>query len=95
MQAYCQVVTIENRLNATIEATLRAGSPERWTLSPSSILLRPRQRVDVRVHLRVLRFAQRRKAELHGQRDVFHIKVRHVPLDSEPCRSTAGAKLTS
>lgn len=72
------MVSIENKLNATVEATLRAGSPERWTLSPSSILLGPKQAADVQLRLRVLRFAQRRKAVEHGQRDVFHIKVRFV-----------------
>lgn len=74
-QVYCQVVTIQNNLNAKVEATLRAGSPERWTLAPVGILLGPKQSVDVQLRLRVLRFAQRRKAEEHGQRDVFHIKV--------------------
>lgn len=75
IQVYCQVVTIHNNLNATIEASLRPGSPERWTLTPVSILLPPKQSVDVQLRLRVLRFAQRRKAQEHGQRDVFHIKV--------------------
>ena len=73
------MVTIENRLNASVEATLRVGSPERWSLSPTSIILAPGQSVDVRLHLRVLRFAQRRKATETGQRDVFHIKVRLAP----------------
>ena len=76
VQVYCQVVTIHNKLNATIEASLRPGSPERWTLTPVSILLPPKQSVDVQLRLRVLRFAQRRKAQEHGQRDVFHIKAR-------------------
>lgn len=78
-QVYCQVVTIENNLNATVEATLRAGSADRWTLTPASILLAPKQSVDVQLRLRVLRFAQRRKAEEHGQRDVFHIKACDCP----------------
>ena len=69
------MVTIHNNLNATIEASLRPGSPERWTLTPVSILLPPKQSVDVQLRLRVLRFAQRRKAQEHGQRDVFHIKA--------------------
>ena len=76
MQVYCKVVTIHNDLNATVEATLRPGSPERWTLVPVSILLPPKQSVDVQLRLRVLRFAQRRKAQEHGQRDIFHIKAR-------------------
>ena len=76
MQVYCQIVTIHNDLNATVEATLRPGSPERWTLVPVSVLLPPKQSVDVQLRLRVLRFAQRRKAQEHGQRDVFHIKAR-------------------
>jgi hypothetical protein len=68
-------VTVHNNLNATVDATLRAGSPERWSLDPVNIHLPPQQSIDVQLRLRVLRFAQRRKAEEHGQRDVIHIKV--------------------
>ena len=58
-----------------MEATLRAGSHERWTLSQQHISLKPQQSVDVQLQLRVLRFAQRRKALTQGQRDVFHISA--------------------
>ncbi len=74
-QAYRQNVTIRNTLNSHVEATLRAGSHERWTLSQQHISLKPQQSVDVQLQLKVLRFAQRRKALTQGQRDVFHISA--------------------
>ncbi len=75
VQVYCQTITVENVLNATVEAILRAGSPERWSVIPSSLALQPKQTADIQLHLRVLRFAQKRKAVERGQRDVFHIKA--------------------
>lgn len=58
-----------------MEATLRAGSSDRWTISPTKLVLKPQQSIDVDVRLRVLRFAQKQKAVQQGQRDIFHIKV--------------------
>jgi hypothetical protein len=75
VQTYCQTVTIQNTLNASVEATLRAGSPERWTLTPKHITLKPLQSLEVELQLRVLRFAQKLKAVQQGQRDVFHISA--------------------
>lgn len=75
MQVHRQNVTIRNTLNSHVEATLRAGSPERWTLSQHQISLKPQQSVDIQLQLKVLRFAQRRKASTQGQRDVFHISA--------------------
>lgn len=75
MQTYRQTVTIRNTLNASVDATLRAGSPERWTLAPQHIVLKPLQSLDVDLQLKVLRFAQKRKAVQQGQRDVFHISA--------------------
>eukprot|EP00891_Asterochloris_glomerata_P000304 jgi/Astpho2/304/Aster-02189 len=77
---YCQTLTVSNHLQATVEAQLRAGSPERYSLSPSSITVKPGQSVTVDVRLRLLRFANKQKAVEQGQRDIFHIKA-----------STAGA----
>ena len=75
MQAYCQTVTISNPSRATVEATLRAGSSDRWNVSPTELVLKPQQSIDVDVRLRVLKFAQKQKAIQQGQRDIFHIKV--------------------
>lgn len=81
-QTYCQTLTVSNHLQATVEAQLRAGSPERYSLSPSSITVKPGQSVTVDVRLRLLRFANKQKAVEQGQRDIFHIKA-----------STAGVSL--
>ena len=75
MQAYCQTVTIANPTRATVEATLRAGSSDRYTVTPTKIVIKPQHSIDVDVRLRVLRFAQKHKAVQQGQRDIFHIKV--------------------
>ena len=78
-QAYTQTVTLTNNLRATVEATIRAGSSERYTLSPASVALRPGQSAEVEVVLRVLKYAARRKAAQAGQRDIFHIRVTAPP----------------
>lgn len=78
-QAYTQTVTLTNNLRATVEATIRAGSPDRYTLSPASLALRPGQSAAVEVVLRVLKYAARRKATQAGQRDIFHIRVTALP----------------
>lgn len=74
-QAYCQTLTVNNPSRASVEATLRAGSSDRYTLSPSTLVLKPQQSIDVDVRLRVLKYAQKQKAVQLGQRDIFHIKV--------------------
>ena len=73
-------MTLTNNLRATVEATIRAGSPDRYTLSPASLALRPGQSTAVEVVLRVLKYAARRKAAQAGQRDIFHIRVTALPL---------------
>jgi len=75
LQVYCQTVTITNPSKATVEATLRAGSSDRYTISPTKLVLRPHQSIDIDVRLRILRYAQKQKAVQQGQRDIFHIKV--------------------
>lgn len=78
LQAYTQVLTITNNLRATVEATVRCGSSERYSVSPSKIFLKSGHSCQLQVKLKVLRYVQKRKAAEQGQRDVFHIKV---PLD--------------
>ncbi len=75
VQAYCQTITIANPSRATVEATLRAGSSDRYTICPAKLVLKPQQSIDVDVRLRILKFAQKQKAVQQGQRDIFHIKV--------------------
>ena len=79
-QAYTQTVVVTNHLRATVEASIRAGSPERYALAPAALTLRPGQSAAVDVVLRVLKFAARKKAAQVGQRDIFHIKARPCPL---------------
>ncbi|DBA92530.1 TPA: hypothetical protein ACH3X1_002761 [Trebouxia sp. C0004] len=74
-QVYCQTVTITNPSKATVEATLRAGSSDRYTISPAKFVLKPHQSIDIDVRLRILRYAQKQKAVQQGQRDIFHIKA--------------------
>ncbi|KAL0020086.1 hypothetical protein WJX79_009298 [Trebouxia sp. C0005] len=74
-QVYCQTVTVTNPSKATVEATLRAGSSDRYTISPTKLVLKPHQSIDVDVRLRILRYAQKQKAVQQGQRDIFHIKA--------------------
>lgn len=74
-QTYVQTIKVTNNLGATVEGTLRPGASERYSISPSSIVLKPGKSIDIDVHLKVLKFAQRKKAEQQGIRDIFHIKV--------------------
>jgi hypothetical protein len=78
-QAYTQTLVVTNHLRATVEASIRAGSPERYALAPAALTLRPGQSAAVDVVLRVLKFAARKKAAQVGQRDIFHIKARPCP----------------
>jgi hypothetical protein len=70
-----QSVTLTNTLKGPAEAEIRAGSSDRYTVSPASIRLRPGESATVDVRLKVLRFANKQKAVEQGQRDAFHIKV--------------------
>jgi hypothetical protein len=74
-QAVSRVVSITNCLNTTVEASLRPGSCERYTLHPQQIRLKPGQTTEVEIKLKVTRFAQVEKAVEQGQRDTFHIKT--------------------
>lgn len=85
-QVYSQNLTITNNLQATVEATIKPGSPDRYTLHPTTFRLGVGQSTEVKVHLRILKFAQKQKATLQGHRDIFHIKVRKVhSLIPPPC----------
>ena len=75
MQAYCHTVKFTNTLEASVEATLRPGSPERYSLLPEKIALKPGECACIDVRLRIIKFAAKRKAVEQGQRDIFHIKV--------------------
>ena len=85
LQTYSQTVTISNNLGATVDASIRCGSSDRYNVVPTSFSLKPGQSCNVEVCLRVLKYAQKRKAVEQGQRDVFHIKAR--PADDFPLSS--------
>lgn len=72
---YASVINITNNLSTTVEASVRAGSSDRWSVHPFKLRLKPKQSCEVELKLKVLRFAQIDKAVLQGQRDTFHIKT--------------------
>ena len=76
LQTYTQVITITNNLRASVEASIRCGSTDRYSVTPAKLYLKPGQSCDVEVKLQVLRFAQKKKAAEQGQKDYFHIKVK-------------------
>jgi hypothetical protein len=69
------VLTVTNHLSTTVDASIRAGSSERWTVCPCKLRLKPKQSCEVELKLKVVKFAQVDKAVVQGQRDVFHIKT--------------------
>jgi hypothetical protein len=73
-QTYIQHVVITNSLKATVEATIRPGSSDRYSVCPNEIQLKAGESISVEVKLRVTRFAHKQRA-FEGQRDVFHIKT--------------------
>jgi hypothetical protein len=85
MQTYLQTVTVTNNLGATVDASIRCGSSDRYTVSPTAFSLKPGHSCTVEVSLRLLRFAQKRKAVEQGQRDVLHIKVCILTFFISPC----------
>ena len=74
-QVSSRIVNLTNQLSTTVEATLRAGSSDRYTIHPQQVRLKPGQTSEVEIKLKVVRFAQIDKAVEHGQRDTFHIKT--------------------
>ena len=86
-QAYRTTVTLRNDTRNALELTVRAGSPERWAVAPSTVFLEAGRtmRVDLRLKLaREIRpkktaGAAVREGDDEGggavrQRDVFHVK---------------------
>jgi hypothetical protein len=69
------VLTVTNHLSTTVEASIRAGSSDRWTVCPFKLRLKPKQSCEVELKLKVVKFAQIDKAVVQGQRDVFHVKT--------------------
>ena len=77
MQVYTQTLRVLNTLKSgSAELTIKPGSSERYTVTPSSLRIRAGETAAVEVKLRVLKFAQRQKAVEQGHRDVLHFKVR-------------------
>lgn len=75
LQVYVKVLTVINQLSTTVEASIRAGSADRWSVHPFKLRLKPKQSCEVEVKLKVVKFAQIDKAVIQGQRDTFHIKT--------------------
>lgn len=75
MQAYTQVVTITNHLGAQVDAEIRTGSSEKYTVAPSKVTLQAGQSLPVKITLKILKFAPKRNAVEQTHRDFFHIKV--------------------
>jgi hypothetical protein len=69
------VLTITNSLATTVEASIRAGSSDRWSVHPFKLRLKPKQSCEVELKLKVLRFGQVDKAVVQGQRDTFHLRT--------------------
>ncbi|KAG1664653.1 hypothetical protein FOA52_011790, partial [Chlamydomonas sp. UWO 241] len=74
-QVYTQTIYVTNTLKGQVEASIKPGASERFSVSPSTVKLKGNETAAVEVKLRVLKFAQRQKAVEQGQRDVFHIKA--------------------
>lgn len=75
-QTYKQFLSVTNTLKGTIEASIKPGSGDRYTVTPSTLRLKSGESMTIEVKLRVIKFASQQKATGQGQRDVFHIKVR-------------------
>lgn len=76
LQGYIRKVTVQNNLAVAVEASIKPGSPERYSVQPSSFRLAAGSSTSISVHLKVVKFAQKQKAAAQGQRDIFHVKVR-------------------
>ncbi|GMH42030.1 hypothetical protein BSKO_09949 [Bryopsis sp. KO-2023] len=76
-QVYTQKAVFTNTLSANVEASIRPGSPERYTVSPTDIRLKPGESTTVEISLKILKYAHVKKAASQGQRDIFHIKSKY------------------
>lgn len=85
-------MTVTNPLDTPLEATIRAGSAERYTVTPSTLQLAGGKSIDVDIRLKITRFGNKKKATEQGQKDVFHIKVRRSTTSTTrggaPCTAT-------
>jgi hypothetical protein len=75
VQVYTKSLRITNKLKANFDLDIKAGSSERYTVTPCTLRLRSEETAVIEIKLRVLRFALKQKAVDQGHRDVFHIKV--------------------
>ena len=86
-QAYRTTVTLRNDTRNALELTVRAGSPERWAVAPSTVFLEAGRTMRVDLRLKLARELRPKKTagaavvagdDEHGkgvrQRDVFHVK---------------------
>lgn len=63
-----QTIRITNNLGTHVEASIRTGSPDRYTVTPSQLRIKPGESVDVEIKLRLLRFANKSKAITQASR---------------------------
>ena len=87
-QAYRTTVTLRNNTRNAMELTIRAGSPERWAVAPSTVFLEAGRTMRVDLRLKLTRELRPRRLAggagaapgavddngAHRQRDVFHVK---------------------
>ncbi|CAG9460472.1 unnamed protein product [Pedinophyceae sp. YPF-701] len=76
-QVYRQKIRVTNNLNAPVEATIRPGIPDRYTVSHPEIRLGPGECTEVAVSLRVTRIAQNKRSSTQGIRDSFLIRSKY------------------
>jgi hypothetical protein len=79
---------VTNTARAPLEVEVRAGSADRYSVSPASLRLGPGESADLSVTLRVLRFGQRAKAVEAGQRDWVAVKVVNFPSQDQRFHAT-------
>lgn len=77
-----------NTARAPLEGEVRAGSSDRYSVSPSTFRLRPGEALDVAVTLKLLRFGQRQKAAESGHRDWFTVKLSNFPNQDQRFHAT-------
>ena len=76
LQSYTQIITISNNLGARVDAEIRPGSRDKYTVNPSKFTLKQGQSLAVKIVLKLLKFAAKRNVLEQTHKDFFHIKVR-------------------
>ena len=66
MQSYTQSLTITNTLGARVDAEIRAGSSDKYTVLPSKLTLQAGQAMEVKVTLKLLKYAAKRNVTVQG-----------------------------